>query len=370
MAPRKKKTTVAQSISMEDALQLVRYHVRFFYDMQGLRIASGNRHSRTKIELDADSLEFLDRMSGGMNAMERELEKEIERYITHVPVYHWLVAQRGIATVMAGMLLAYTDATHEKCGTVSKLWSYCGLAVIDGQAQRRRKGEKATFNPWLKSKVLYVLGGNLLRAAGLEPGVGYYYHGRTANPDYDAKAIKPAEAKDMELPALWVRHGHEPTLEEIRKLGLPPWEKSVALRRAFAPGEIVWRSFYDNYKARKLNTRVPQCMGCLGTGAFKLSVKEKERVQGLRERRNLTAEEQGELDTLILAEGRTCKNCGGRGVDAPWGRSDAHRHNAALRYVTKMFLASFWEEWRKSVGLPVRPMYHEEKLGHVHNAMQ
>lgn len=47
------------------------------------------------------------------------------------------------------------------------------------------------------------------------------------------------------------------------------------------------------------------------------------------------------------------------------GTSDAHRHQAAMRYMIKMLLLDIWKEWRAFEGLPVRPSYAEEKLGHV-----
>lgn len=50
-----------------------------------------------------------------------------------------------------------------------------------------------------------------------------------------------------------------------------------------------------------------------------------------------------------------------------WGRSDGHRHQAAMRYMIKMLLLDIWKGWREAEGLVVRPSYHEEKLGHKHN---
>ena len=49
-----------------------------------------------------------------------------------------------------------------------------------------------------------------------------------------------------------------------------------------------------------------------------------------------------------------------------WGISDGHRKNDAIRYMIKMLLLDIWKEWRLSEGLPVRPSWAEEKLGHVH----
>lgn len=57
-----------------------------------------------------------------------------------------------------------------------------------------------------------------------------------------------------------------------------------------------------------------------------------------------------------------------RKESAGWGRSDGHRHQAANRYMIKMLLLEIWREWRLAEGLPVRPSYQEEKLGHVHSA--
>lgn len=54
-----------------------------------------------------------------------------------------------------------------------------------------------------------------------------------------------------------------------------------------------------------------------------------------------------------------------RKVSAGWGTSDAHRHAASIRYMIKMLLLDIHKDWRSHEGLPVRPSYAEEKLGHV-----
>jgi len=45
-----------------------------------------------------------------------------------------------------------------------------------------------------------------------------------------------------------------------------------------------------------------------------------------------------------------------------------HRHNAALRYMIKMFLIDLYRAWRELEGLPVAKPYHEAKLGIRHAA--
>jgi hypothetical protein len=57
-----------------------------------------------------------------------------------------------------------------------------------------------------------------------------------------------------------------------------------------------------------------------------------------------------------------------RKASAKWGLSDAHRHQAAMRYMIKMLLQDIYKEWRTFLGLPARPPYAEEYLGHKHHA--
>ena len=47
-------------------------------------------------------------------------------------------------------------------------------------------------------------------------------------------------------------------------------------------------------------------------------------------------------------------------------KSGGHRHNMAVRYMIKQFLADLYAAWRKIEGLPVHPPYSEAKLGFSH----
>lgn len=48
-------------------------------------------------------------------------------------------------------------------------------------------------------------------------------------------------------------------------------------------------------------------------------------------------------------------------------KTKGHRHNMAMRYMTKIFLQDLWLKWRELEGLPVTQPYHEAVLGHVHH---
>jgi hypothetical protein len=53
--------------------------------------------------------------------------------------------------------------------------------------------------------------------------------------------------------------------------------------------------------------------------------------------------------------------------DPRWAeKTKAHRHNAAMRYMIKQFLADLYAAWRRLEGLPVFPPYSEAKLGIRH----
>ena len=58
---------------------------------------------------------------------------------------------------------------------------------------------------------------------------------------------------------------------------------------------------------------------------------------------------------------------GGKVVQMTWKEtSKGHRDMAAKRYMIKMFLKDLYVVWRELEGLPVRPSYQEEYLGHKH----
>ena len=60
---------------------------------------------------------------------------------------------------------------------------------------------------------------------------------------------------------------------------------------------------------------------------------------------------------------------GGKTREVAWkDATPMHRHRAAIRYMVKMFLRDLYRTWRELEGLEVRPDYHEEKLGHQHDA--
>jgi hypothetical protein len=116
-----------------------------------------------------------------LERQEREHFRHLGEALEGVPIYvQWLEKQRGIGPAMGAVLVTYFDIV--KAVRPSQFWAIAGLDVgPDGLARSRRKehlvereyvtkdGEtktklSTTFDPWLQSRMLGVLGGSLLRS--------------------------------------------------------------------------------------------------------------------------------------------------------------------------------------------------------------
>jgi hypothetical protein len=111
---------------------------------------------------------------------ENEHFKQLGEALAAFKIYRdYLADEPGIGPALASVLIAYFDI--HKAERPSQFWAYAGLDVgPDGYARSRRKahliereyktksGEtktkmSTTFEPWLQSRLLAVLGGSLLR---------------------------------------------------------------------------------------------------------------------------------------------------------------------------------------------------------------
>jgi hypothetical protein len=276
----------AEELTPEERKRMeMRQAVRFFYDFQKLRIQSSNRSGTDQVALSRGHLDTLAVQAFLLETLEKKALTNVKNLLKEWPIYNtWLKDQKGCGPTMSGVLLSEIDI--RRADTPSAIWSYCGLAVVDGHAQRRKKGEKCGYNPWLKSKVVKVLADCMIKA------------------------------------------------------------------------KSPWREFYDNYKNRKQNQRVDVCMACAGRGRL---VFKEDAFHGSFEQTGEPVQSGDEKGKI-----RKCSNCKGTGGPAPWGKSDAHRHAAAMRYMVKMFLLEFWKEWRNLEELPIVESYAEAYLGRRH----
>lgn len=206
--------------------QAVRSVVRGAYDLQKLRIQTGLRLVATfkaklgqspgekETELDSDAQKLIkdlrqsyERISDGvvrrsfkgdglidslsefalvgqyirLDDAESSAFANLGKVLKTVPIYnHFLADVKGIGPAMAGVIVSEIDIAMAR--HPSSLWKYAGLDVAPNGAGRSRKSEhlvdveynaadgtrksrkSITFNPFLKTKLVGVLGASFLRA--------------------------------------------------------------------------------------------------------------------------------------------------------------------------------------------------------------
>lgn len=122
--------------------------VQSYEDIQRMRISVSNRlkaYQNLGYEVTP-----LCKLHSVLDAEEADLKSEIERGVNGVSVYEaWLKHVDGIGPTIAGKLLHHIGSV-DKFPTVSSLWAYAGLHVVDGKAPKRAKGEQAAWNHALK----------------------------------------------------------------------------------------------------------------------------------------------------------------------------------------------------------------------------
>lgn len=158
--------------------EVIRKLVRSLYDAQKLRIQVGNRvfAGLTGETLDPVWAERAQFHARQLETVERELLKDVKKAAKTVDIWPWLEGVKGCGPAMSGVLIAEVG-DPARFATVSKLWAYAGLHVINGAAARRRRGEKANWNQFLKTKMLGVLAPSFLKCRS--PYAEFYYNYKT-----------------------------------------------------------------------------------------------------------------------------------------------------------------------------------------------
>jgi len=89
-----------------------------------------------------------------------ETEAKLKGYIVamlkHDPFYNsWLKHVKGIGPLLSASLMADLGSP-ERFNTIGQLWAYCGEHVVDGEAPRRKKGNKSNWNGNLRMTLFKV----------------------------------------------------------------------------------------------------------------------------------------------------------------------------------------------------------------------
>jgi hypothetical protein len=150
---------------------LLYVHATAHRDLEQLRVASEQRlRILTKAEPDKDGVTRgfglderhpdvarLVALTDGLKGLEHDAELGLKRSLRGCSIHPWIVTQIGLGEKQTARLLAaigdpYINSSTDKPRTVSALWAYCGLHVIDGESARRKKGVQANWSTEAKTR--------------------------------------------------------------------------------------------------------------------------------------------------------------------------------------------------------------------------
>jgi len=150
-----------------------------YYDLVRFRVSLGNIISHLH-----SWHPYLQELLEEVKERERRLEYLCRKAIEDEDVYQMFLRKvKGVGPVMAAYLLDYFDI--EKAKHVSSFWQFAGLAP----GCKRRKGEKANYNPALKC----IIQGRLFKQLQMARG---YYHKLYRHFRAELEAEHPEWARD------------------------------------------------------------------------------------------------------------------------------------------------------------------------------
>jgi len=139
---------------------ILRQLVRAFYRQQADRIRMGNQFDALLradyIPVDKANI-LRAQVLGIIEDGEKALVKQIEKTLKKEPIWtEFCVHVPGIGPKITASLIG--EALHPlRFLTVSSYWKWSGLDVRDGRAPRRKPGEKANWNQWMR-RTAYMIG--------------------------------------------------------------------------------------------------------------------------------------------------------------------------------------------------------------------
>jgi len=120
------------------------------YDFQKTKNQFFNRVRET---IEAGSDKDFEVIGKKLENNESVMAAIVKRELDNVPIYNeFFIPIKGLSTYMSASIIS-SIKDIKRFQTVSKLWAYSGLHVIDGKAVKRKAGEKCNWNGFLKSKL-------------------------------------------------------------------------------------------------------------------------------------------------------------------------------------------------------------------------
>lgn len=165
----------------------IRNAIEVYYDMQDIRVRTGNRkgaitreekkrvNENTTEDVEIKDPLYLQYIENQFKETEKIISKFLGYYAKNHPVGRWMMSIKGVGPVISAGMLAYIDI--KKCNTAGSIWNYAGW---DGSRRVRKSGQKITWNP--KFRVLcWKLGESFVKTSNLEDDIyGHLYREKKA----------------------------------------------------------------------------------------------------------------------------------------------------------------------------------------------
>jgi hypothetical protein len=138
----------AQSGFAEPALlhALIGHYARQLWDVQQTRIALSHRVGAMRRDGLAEEWCLpLVTATNDLASTEHVIDLQLARLVRQHPMRAFIESAPGIALGGFARLLGATGPL-DRFATVSKLWAYLGMHVVDGTAPRRRRGHQANWS--------------------------------------------------------------------------------------------------------------------------------------------------------------------------------------------------------------------------------
>ncbi len=101
----------------------------------------------------------------------KQADKDLEKLAKQFPVYAWIETVPGVGALLLAEIIGEAGAVGEY-RTVAGLWKRMGQAVIDGERQRRKKGEEEALKHGFcpeRGAIMFNVGSSLIGCMGLGP---------------------------------------------------------------------------------------------------------------------------------------------------------------------------------------------------------
>lgn len=101
--------------------------------------------------------------------LESLVDTIVAKQIKNHPAYPWFSKVKGIGgeniAKIIGLVRVKPDAEKKYAKSISSLWKFAGMHVVDGKAPKRETGKKLEYSSQLRS-MCWRLGSSLIRAKG------------------------------------------------------------------------------------------------------------------------------------------------------------------------------------------------------------